>query len=105
MLGSRDPRKEEVCGPGWPGRARASGPEAPSPRPRRMGILLVLAVLGAAVEEAIAEAEAESLGGKVVIDATNPLDFSAGFPPKLAVGDTDSRRRARAARAARRPAS
>ncbi len=33
---------------------------------------------------------AERLAGKVVLDLANPLDFSAGFPPTLAVKDTDS---------------
>jgi predicted dinucleotide-binding enzyme len=32
----------------------------------------------------------ERLGGKVVIDATNPLDFAGGFPPRLALGHHDS---------------
>ena len=31
-----------------------------------------------------------NLDGKVVVDVTNPLDFSAGFPPTLSVKDTDS---------------
>ena len=30
------------------------------------------------------------LDGKVVIDTTNPLDFSQGFPPSLFVSNTDS---------------
>ena len=30
------------------------------------------------------------LSGKVVIDATNPLDFSGGFPPRLSVTGADS---------------
>jgi hypothetical protein len=30
------------------------------------------------------------LGGRVVLDVSNPLDFSQGFPPTLAVKDTDS---------------
>jgi 8-hydroxy-5-deazaflavin:NADPH oxidoreductase len=32
----------------------------------------------------------KSLAGKIVIDVTNPLDFSKGMPPRLAVGHTDS---------------
>jgi predicted dinucleotide-binding enzyme len=32
----------------------------------------------------------DSFAGKVVIDTTNPLDFSKGAPPTLAVGTTDS---------------
>jgi 8-hydroxy-5-deazaflavin:NADPH oxidoreductase len=88
MLGSRDPRKEEVAA--WlagKGEGIAGGTFAET---ASHGDLLVLAVLGAAVEEAIGEATPESLAGKVVIDATNPLDFSAGFPPKLVWGHTDS---------------
>lgn len=34
--------------------------------------------------------QAGDLAGKVLVDISNPLDFSAGFPPTLAVTDTDS---------------
>jgi 8-hydroxy-5-deazaflavin:NADPH oxidoreductase len=54
------------------------------------GELLVLGVLGVAVEEAIEQAGKGNFAGKVVIDATNPLDFSQGFPPSLKWGHTDS---------------
>ena len=32
----------------------------------------------------------KNFAGKIVIDVTNPLDFSKGVPPRLAVGHTDS---------------
>ena len=32
----------------------------------------------------------DNIGDKVVIDVSNPLDFSHGMPPSLAVGNTDS---------------
>jgi 8-hydroxy-5-deazaflavin:NADPH oxidoreductase len=35
-------------------------------------------------------AAAGDLAGKVLVDISNPLDFSAGFPPTLSVKDTDS---------------
>ena len=54
------------------------------------GELLVLAVLGDAAEQAIAVAGPDNFSGKVVIDTTNPLDFSAGFPPKLSICGEDS---------------
>jgi predicted dinucleotide-binding enzyme len=54
------------------------------------GELLVLAVLGNAAEEAIAEAGPENFSGKIVIDAMSPLDFSAGFPPRPAITGEDS---------------
>src|SRR5687767_2076131 len=50
----------------------------------------ILATLGAANEEALRAAGPEKLRGKIVIDTTNPLDFSGGMPPKLSVGHTDS---------------
>lgn len=35
-------------------------------------------------------AGADALDGKILIDVSNPLDFSAGMPPSLFVGNTDS---------------
>lgn len=35
-------------------------------------------------------AQAGDLAGRVLVDISNPLDFSAGFPPTLSVKDTDS---------------
>jgi predicted dinucleotide-binding enzyme len=54
------------------------------------GDLIVLATLGVANESALRGAGLEKCRGKVVIDATNPLDFSGGLPPKLAVSGDDS---------------
>jgi predicted dinucleotide-binding enzyme len=53
------------------------------------GEIVVLATRGTAVEQAIQTAGPEHFSGKLVIDATNPLDFSGGGPA-LAVGHTDS---------------
>ncbi|MGN6190221.1 MAG: NADPH-dependent F420 reductase [Conexibacter sp.] len=53
------------------------------------GELVVLATRGTAVEQAIEAAGRQRFAGKLVIDATNPLDFSGGGPG-LAVGHTDS---------------
>ena len=36
------------------------------------------------------QAGSENLAGKVLVDVSNPLDFSQGFPPSLFVKDTDS---------------
>jgi 8-hydroxy-5-deazaflavin:NADPH oxidoreductase len=58
--------------------------------PAAHGELVVLAVLGNAAEEVIVGAGRENFGGKVVIDAMNPLDFSGGFPPKLSISGEDS---------------
>jgi predicted dinucleotide-binding enzyme len=52
--------------------------------------LLVNATSGPGALPALEAAGADHLAGKVVIDISNPLDFSAGFPPTLFVKDTDS---------------
>jgi len=54
------------------------------------GDIVVLATLGVANQSALKMAGPETLRGKIVIDTTNPLDFSAGMPPKLAVSGNDS---------------
>lgn len=55
----------------------------------RSGDLIVLATHGMATEEAITMAGKQNFDHKVVIDATNPLEFSGGAP-RLAIGHTDS---------------
>lgn len=56
----------------------------------RFGEIVILALHGAGAEAALELAGPSSFDGKVVIDATNPLDFSNGMPPGLFVGTTDS---------------
>jgi predicted dinucleotide-binding enzyme len=56
----------------------------------RFGEVIVVATLGVGTQEAIALADPKNFDGKVTIDATNPLEFSPGGPPKLAIGHTDS---------------
>ena len=88
MIGSRDPQKPELRE--WLA-ADGAGVEAGTfQQAAESGELLVLAVLGDAAEAAIADAGPEQFAGKVVIDATNPLDFSGGFPPKLSITGADS---------------
>jgi predicted dinucleotide-binding enzyme len=52
------------------------------------GELLVNATLGSASIDVLREAGAG--GGRIVIDTSNPLDLSGGFPPSLFVVNTDS---------------
>ena len=54
------------------------------------GEIVVLATLGVANESALQMAGPETLRGKVIIDTTNPLDFSGGMPPKLSLSGNDS---------------
>ena len=56
----------------------------------RSAELVVNATSGFGALPALEQAGADSLAGKVLIDISNPLDFSQGFPPTLFVKDTDS---------------
>lgn len=53
------------------------------------GELIVNALNGLVAVETL-QPLAAALAGKVMIDITNPLDFSNGFPPSLFVSNTDS---------------
>ena len=55
----------------------------------RFGDLLILSVLGRAAEDVVRAAGLENLGRKVLIDASDPLDFSSGRPG-LFIGTVDS---------------
>ena len=52
--------------------------------------LVVNASSGAVALDVLGLAGADNLAGKVLVDISNPLDFSRGFPPTLFVKDTDS---------------
>lgn len=52
--------------------------------------LVVNATNGRASLAVLAAVGAAALDGRVLLDVANPLDASAGFPPTLAVKDTDS---------------
>lgn len=54
------------------------------------GELVINAARGAASLEVLAAAGAANLAGKILVDISNPLDFSRGMPPSLFVSNTDS---------------
>ncbi len=88
MVGSRDPGKSELRD--WLAGDGVGIELGTFAQAAAFGELIVVAVLGDGAEQAIAEAGPEHFTGKVVIDAMNPLDFSAGFPPKLSISGEDS---------------
>jgi 8-hydroxy-5-deazaflavin:NADPH oxidoreductase len=88
MIGSRDPGKPELRE--WLSGDGAGIQGGTFAQAAAHGELLVLAVLGDAAEQVIVDAGPGNFSGKVVIDAMNPLDFSAGFPPKLSIAGEDS---------------
>jgi 8-hydroxy-5-deazaflavin:NADPH oxidoreductase len=87
-MGGRSAKNEAALA--W---AREAGPKASAGTfadAAAFGEVVVLATLGVANKEVLRSAGPERLAGKVVIDATNPLDFSGGMPPKLAIVGNDS---------------
>jgi 8-hydroxy-5-deazaflavin:NADPH oxidoreductase len=85
MVGSREPDKLKP----WVKAAGAGASAGTFEQAVRFGQLIVLATLGTGTENAIHIAGANNFIGKVVIDTTNPLDFSKGAP-QLSIGHTDS---------------
>lgn len=55
----------------------------------KFGDIVVIATSWSGTASAIEMADPENMAGKVVIDVTNPLDFST-MPPKMAVAGADS---------------
>ncbi|MCA9727290.1 MAG: NAD(P)-binding domain-containing protein [Candidatus Eisenbacteria bacterium] len=85
MLGTRDPQAEKIQA--W---IRESGAQAGSfADTAAFGEMLILATQWTGTENALELAGREHFAGKVVLDATNPLDFSTGAPA-LSIGHTDS---------------
>jgi predicted dinucleotide-binding enzyme len=87
-IGSRTPTQEKLQN--WAKKTGANASAGTFAEAAAFGELAVLATLWDGTEAAIRLADPKNLAGKVVIDATNPLDFSKGVPPTLAVGLTDS---------------
>lgn len=54
------------------------------------GDLLINATAGVASLEALGAAERSDIEGKILVDLSNPLDFSQGMPPSLAFCNTES---------------
>lgn len=88
MLGTRDPSADRITS--W-AKSTASGARAGTfDETARFAQIAILATSWDGTESALRIAGPDNLAGKVVIDATNPLDFSKGAPPTLAVAYPDS---------------
>lgn len=85
VIGTRDPAKLND----WKKEAGANASVELPFEAMRQGKLIIISVLGSAAEFAIKNAGVENFSGKIVIDASDPLDFSSG-KPGLFVGTTDS---------------
>jgi len=87
-MGSRDPAQDKVRA--WVAKTGAAASAGTFAEAAAFGEVVVLATLWTATESILKLAGPENFSGKLVLDATNPLDFSGGVPPKLAVSGADS---------------
>ena len=87
-MGSREKGNEKAVA--WAEKSGPSAREGSFADAATSGQVVVNATAGVASLAALESAGADNLAGKVLIDIANPLDFSGGMPPKLAVCNTDS---------------
>lgn len=84
-IGSRSPEKLKE----WAASAGKGASTGTFAEAAEFGDIIVLATHGEGTQSAVEMAGAGNFDGKVVIDATNPLDFSSGGP-QLSIGFNDS---------------
>jgi predicted dinucleotide-binding enzyme len=88
MMGSRtaDNVKAKSFVAKYPGKASAgTHTEAAA-----FGEIIFNCTSGVGSLEALTMAGAKNLNGKIIVDIANPLDFSKGMPPSLAICNTNS---------------
>lgn len=78
-LGSRTPEKLNE----WLEKAQNNASIGTFSEVAEFGEVIFLCTLGNAVQDAITLSGIEKFSNKVIIDVTNPLDFSQGLPPKF----------------------
>jgi predicted dinucleotide-binding enzyme len=88
MLGARQAGKPEAAA--WAKAAGAPASQGSFADAAAHGEFLFNATKGDGSLKALESAGAGNLAGKVLVDISNPLDFSKGMPPSLFVGNTDS---------------
>jgi len=84
-MGSREAKNEKALA--WAREMGAKASVGTFADAASFGEIMVLATLGVANESALQIAGPEKLRGKIVIDATNPLDFSSGRLKLAAMAD------------------
>jgi 8-hydroxy-5-deazaflavin:NADPH oxidoreductase len=88
MMGSRTAGNEKATA--WVAGAGQGAFEGTFAQAAAFGELVFNCTAGVASLEALAAAGEEPLAGKILLDLSNPLDFSQGFPPRLSVCNEDS---------------
>lgn len=85
-IGTRDPSKLND----WLNQAGKKSSAGSNEEAAKYGEMIVLATRWEGTENAVMLAGIENFAGKIVLDVTNPLDFSKGGPPRLDSSPGDS---------------
>lgn len=88
MMGSRT--ADNVNAAQWVERAGSTASQGTYADAAAFCEIAFLCTSGHGALEALQAATEENLAGKVLVDITNPLDFSRGMPPTLFVSNDDS---------------
>jgi predicted dinucleotide-binding enzyme len=88
MMGSRAAGNEKAVA--WVAKAGKGASEGTFAQAAAFGELVWNCTAGTGALEALAAAGADDLAGKILLDLSNPLDFSKGFPPRLSICNDDS---------------
>ncbi len=86
MIGTREPSKLQD----WLSSVNNQAQVGSYAAAAQHGAVVINATAGTASLQALELAGADNLNGKILIDIANPLDFSNGMPPTLAIVNTDS---------------
>lgn len=87
-MGSRKAGNEKAVE--WAKKAGANASEGDFAAAAAFGEIIFNCTNGAGTLEALKQAGAQNLKGKLLLDLANPLDFSKGMPPTLFVCNSDS---------------
>lgn len=87
-MGARDAKNPKAAA--WAQTAGAKASAGTFADAAAFGEIVVNCTNGAGSLDALSAAGADNLRGKILVDVTNPLDFSRGMPPSLFTGSNDS---------------
>ncbi len=88
MMGSRTATNEKAAA--WVAQAGPHASQGAFADAAHFGELLINCTSGGGSLAALELAGTANMAGKILLDISNPLDFSRGFPPRLSVCNDDS---------------
>jgi len=88
MMGARNSDNEKAVA--WTRAMGALASQGSFADAARFGEMVLNATSGTVSLEVLNRVGADNLSGKILIDVSNPLDFSAGMPPTLTICNTES---------------